>query len=101
MLNCLDLTPKTSHQGMKNIYFQYFILNKYKKKHINASVYKTTSKRRSSEVNSNIDDQSLTKEVYRLCQGYTMQNRQCGENINMLLKLYRSILGKYRYTSLE
>ncbi|MEA5565662.1 hypothetical protein [Anabaena sp. UHCC 0399] len=30
-----------------------------------------------------------------------MQNRQCGKNINILLKLYRSILGEYRYTSLE
>lgn len=30
-----------------------------------------------------------------------MQNWQCSDNINITLKLYRSILVKYRYTSLE
>jgi|GEM_PF-5001356 len=101
MLNCIDLTPKTNHQGIKNIYSQYLILMNYKKKHQMILVYDAVIKIKSDAVDGDIDDQSLTKEVYRLCQGYTVQNRQCGEKINILLKLYRSILSKYRYTSLE
>ncbi|AUS99686.1 hypothetical protein CLI64_04375 [Nostoc sp. CENA543] len=101
MLNCLDLTPKTNHQGMTAIYSQCLILVNHKKKHSPETVDNTAIQIKTNKVNSNIDDQSLTKEVYRLCQGYTMQNQQCGKNLDVLRKLYRSILGKYRYTSLE
>ncbi|QLE54377.1 hypothetical protein [Nostoc sp. TCL26-01] len=38
---------------------------------------------------------------YLVCQMYTRQKPLYGENINILGKLYRSILSKCRYTSLE
>lgn len=38
---------------------------------------------------------------HSIYQRYTRQKLQCGENINNSWKLYRSILSKYMYTSLE
>lgn len=101
MLNCLELAPKTNHQGIKKIYSQYYIWRLQKKRHTKYLNYPTVSKIKSDGVNSHIHDQSLKKEMYRLCQGYTMQNRLSGDNINIALKLYRAILSKYMYTSLE
>lgn len=103
MSNCLELTATTNQQGIKNIYPQYFFSRLYKNQHKKYSVQTVISKINSNSVNSSISDQiqSLTKEADLVYQGYTMQNQPCGKNINILWNLYRSILGKYRYTSLE
>ncbi|MGH1397151.1 MAG: hypothetical protein ACRAVC_24410 [Trichormus sp.] len=103
MSNCLELTATTNQQGSKNIYSQYYFSINYKNQHKAYSVTTPINKINSNSVNSSISDQiqSLTKEADLVYQGYTMQNQQCGKNINILWKLYRSILSKYRYTSLE
>ncbi len=56
----------------------------------------------SCQINDQYKLLSKTGQSFLGYQGYTEQERQnSSEDLNVMLKLYRIILGKYRYTSVE
>lgn len=68
------------------------------------SVFKTSSQKTntvSNQMNNSSKSSTEVLAVSPASQRYTMQKLPCRDNINKLWKLYKSILSKCMYTSLE
>jgi hypothetical protein len=86
------------YQCFRNLYF----LNLYHKNSVRGSESEKKTCSSSHKINVQCQPQSRTRRYDWGYQGYTEPNRlKSSEYINVCWKLYRSIFGKYRYTSLE
>jgi hypothetical protein len=86
------------YQRLKNVYF----LNLYHKTSVCGSESEKKTSRSSRKINVQCQPQSRTRRYDWGYQGYTEPNwLNSSEDINVWWKLYRSIFGKDRYTSLE
>ncbi|WGV26061.1 hypothetical protein [Halotia branconii] len=106
IFDLLESADSINHLGIKNLYYQYFILlmvNKIYKTHV-ISVIVNLKKTNTASCQRNQQSQSSTELLggYWVCQRYAVPNWQhSSENIHILWKLYRSIFSKCMYTSLE
>jgi hypothetical protein len=86
------------YQRLRDFYF----LNLYHKNSVRGSESEKKTYSSSHKINVQYQPQSRTRRYDWGYQGYTEPNRpNSSEDINVWWKLYRSIFGKYRYTSLE
>jgi hypothetical protein len=102
MFNCIESADRTNYLEIHNYSFKYlcFFLNN-KIYIISLRLAAGNEKQTNTDVcRVSVQFKLLTKIVGGnwLCQRYNVPNRQ---HIKDTLKLYCSLLGKYRYTSLE
>ncbi len=106
ILNYQFLLIEAKFNNTNNLFSKYFSLEEnYKIYKINLAIVAIQEKKINT-VSCKINDQSkslvLIREEHSKCQRKTPTNwQQQSRGLNIWLKLYRSFLSKYRYTSLE
>lgn len=104
MFHCLELAVKTNYPRGSTAYIRYYFTYKNNKLYKMLSVFAAIARKTNSIVGQINYQLKLLRQLlaeHSIYQRYTRQKLQCGDNINNSWKLYRSILSKYMYTSLE